>query len=177
MVAIRDNETLAESLGIPTWTYKLVVFMLSAFFAGMGGSLYAHYMTVVSPLMFQLYYSTTILVIVLGGGIGRLAGPVIGSILFVAMSEALRITPELRMIIYGIVLLVLVFSVPNGFAPILDRGLERIARTRLFAKGGAWRWPLMPTSSSVLRVYKKNTEQSRLCEAWILKFGAAKYAG
>jgi len=43
MIAIRDNETLAESLGIPTWTYKLLVFMISAAFAGFGGSLYAHY--------------------------------------------------------------------------------------------------------------------------------------
>ena len=82
MVAIRDNETLAESLGIPTWHYKLIVFMLSAAFAGLGGSLYAHYETVVSPLVFQMYYSNTILIIVLGGGVGRIAGAVIGSFLF-----------------------------------------------------------------------------------------------
>lgn len=136
MVAIRDNEVLAESFGVPTWAYKLVVFMLSALFAGMGGSLYAHYMSVVSPLVFQMYYSTTILVIVLGGGVGRVPGAVIGSVLFVALSEALRITPELRMIIYGCVLLLLVFSVPQGLAPLLDRGLERIARIRLIARGG-----------------------------------------
>ncbi|BCQ53510.1 branched-chain amino acid ABC transporter permease [Burkholderia gladioli pv. gladioli] len=135
MVAIRDNETLAASFGIPTWTYKLVVFMLSALFAGLGGSLYAHYMTVVSPLVFQMYYSTTILVIVLGGGVGRVPGAVIGSILFVALSEALRITPELRMIIYGFVLLLLVFVVPHGIAPVLDRGLERLARIRFDVRG------------------------------------------
>jgi branched-chain amino acid transport system permease protein len=55
MVAIRENETLAESVGIPTWRYKLVVFMISAAFAGLGGSIYAHYLTVVSPLTFQMY--------------------------------------------------------------------------------------------------------------------------
>jgi branched-chain amino acid transport system permease protein len=136
MVAIRDNEVLAESLGVPTWAYKLVVFMLSAMFAGLGGSLYAHYMTVVSPLVFQMYYSTTILVIVLGGGVGRVPGAVIGSVLFVALSEALRITPELRMMIYGFVLLLLVFSVPNGLAPLLDRGLERLARISPVTRGG-----------------------------------------
>lgn len=127
MVAIRDNETLAESLGIPTWTYKLVVFMLSAAFAGFGGSLYAHYETVVSPLVFQMYYSNTILIIVLGGGVGRLPGAVIGSFLFVAVTEALRITPELRMIIYGFVLLVLVFLFPQGLAPLIDRAIERLS--------------------------------------------------
>ena len=136
MVAIRDNEVLAESLGVPTWAYKLAVFMLSALFAGVGGSLYAHYMTVVSPLVFQMYYSTTVLVIVLGGGVGRVPGAVIGSLLFVALSEALRVTPELRMIIYGFVLLLLVFCFPDGLAPLLDRALERIARIRFGAKEG-----------------------------------------
>lgn len=131
MIAIRDNETLAESLGIPTWTYKLVVFMLSAAFAGFGGSLYAHYETVVSPLVFQMYYSNTILIIVLGGGLGRLPGAIIGSFLFVALTEALRITPELRMVLYGVVLLVLVFVFPQGVAPLLERVTEWLSRIGL----------------------------------------------
>lgn len=136
MVAIRDNETLAESVGIPTWHYKLIVFMLSAAFAGLGGSLYAHYETVVSPLVFQMYYSNTILIIVLGGGVGRLPGAVIGSFLFVALTEALRITPELRMILYGFVLLLLVFIFPQGIAPLIERATQWLARLGE-KKGGA----------------------------------------
>jgi branched-chain amino acid transport system permease protein len=131
MVAIRDNETLAESLGIPTWTYKLLVFMLSAAFAGFGGSLYAHYETVVSPLVFQMYYSNTILIIVLGGGLGRLPGAIIGSFLFVAVTEALRVTPELRMVLYGVVLLVLVFAFPQGMAPLIERFTDYLSRVGL----------------------------------------------
>ncbi|MBK5416206.1 branched-chain amino acid ABC transporter permease [Pseudomonas sp. TH31] len=127
MVAIRDNETLAESFGVPTWRYKLIVFMLSAAFAGMGGSLYAQYMTVVSPLMFQMYYSNTILIIVLGGGVGRVPGVILGSFVFVALSEALRITPELRMIIYGAILLGLVFCFPQGLARLVEQGMEKLA--------------------------------------------------
>ena len=130
MVAIRDNETLAEAQGIPTWSYKLLVFTISAAFAGFGGSLYAHYLTTVSPLTFQMYYSTTILVIVLGGGAGTVRGVVVGSILFVALSEALRVTPEFRMIVYGLVLLVLVFWQPKGLAPLLDRGLALLGLVR-----------------------------------------------
>lgn len=126
MVAIRDNETLAESVGINTWAYKLLVFMLSAAFAGFGGSLYAHYLTVVSPLSFQMYYSITILVIVLGGGSGTIRGVVLGSVIFVAISEALRITPEYRMIAYGLVLLALVFWFPKGLSPLLDRAIAAI---------------------------------------------------
>lgn len=134
MIAIRDNETLAESLGIPTWTYKLLVFMISAAFAGFGGSLYAHYETVVSPLVFQMYYSNTILVIVLGGGLGRIPGAIIGSFVFVAVTEALRITPELRMILYGFVLLILVFLFPQGLSPLLERATEALARVGLKKK-------------------------------------------
>lgn len=121
MVAIRENETLAESVGIPTWHYKLIVFMISAAFAGAGGSLYAHYLTVVSPLTFQMYYSTMVLIIVLGGGAGTISGTIIGSLLFVGLTEALRVAPELRMIIYGLCLLALVFWFKKGFAPIINR--------------------------------------------------------
>lgn len=121
MIAIRENETLAESVGIPTWRYKLIVFMISAVFAGVGGSLYAHYLTVVSPLTVQMYYSTTMLIIVLGGGAGMISGTVFGSLLFVGLTEALRVTPELRMIAYGLCLLVLVFWFKKGFAPLINR--------------------------------------------------------
>ncbi|ANK85621.1 MULTISPECIES: branched-chain amino acid ABC transporter permease [unclassified Rhizobium] len=121
MIAIRENETLAESVGIPTWRYKLIVFMISAAFAGAGGSLYAHYLTVVSPLTFQMYYSTTVLIIVLGGGAGTISGTIIGSLLFVGLTEALRVAPELRMIVYGLCLLVLVFWFRKGFAPLINR--------------------------------------------------------
>jgi branched-chain amino acid transport system permease protein len=110
MVAIRENETLAESLGVPTWRYKLIVFML-----------YAHYLTVVSPLTFQMYYSTTMLIIVLGGGAGMISGTVFGSLLFVGLTEALRVAPEVRMIAYGFCLLVLVFWFKKGFAPLINR--------------------------------------------------------
>jgi branched-chain amino acid transport system permease protein len=126
MVAIRENETLAESVGVPTWTYKLLVFMISAAFAGAGGSLYAYYLTVVSPLTFQLFYSTTFLIIVLGGGAGTISGTVLGSLLFVGLTEALRITPELRMILYGMCLLALVFWFRNGLAPLVNKFWDRM---------------------------------------------------
>ncbi len=121
MVAIRENETLAESVGIPSWKYKLVVFVIGAVFAGVGGSLYVHYLTVVSPLTFSMLYTTTMLIIVLGGGAGTISGVVFGSFLFVGLSEALRVAPELRMIFYGLCLLILVFRFPKGFAPFLTR--------------------------------------------------------
>jgi branched-chain amino acid transport system permease protein len=130
MIAIRDNEIQAEALGIPTWNYKLVVFVISAAFAGFGGSLYAHYLTTVSPLSFQMFYSTTILIIVLGGGVGSIRGVVVGSIVFVAISEALRISPEYRMVMYGFMLLLLVFWLPSGLTPLVDRVLAMLSGSR-----------------------------------------------
>lgn len=121
LIAIRENETLAESLGIPTWNYRLAAFVIAAGFGGAGGSLYVHYISVASPLMFQTLYTTTMLIIVLGGGAGSITGVIFGSFLFVALSEGLRIAPELRMIAYGLSLLILVFRFPQGFAPFLLR--------------------------------------------------------
>jgi branched-chain amino acid transport system permease protein len=83
---------------------------------------------VVSPLVFQMYYSNTILIIVLGGGVGRVPGAIIGSFVFVAVTEALRVTPELRLVIYGLVLLALVFAFPQGLAPLVERATERLSR-------------------------------------------------
>lgn len=124
-VAIRENETLAESLGVPTWQYRLAAFVIAAAFAGAGGSLYVHYISVASPLMFQTLYTTTLLVIVLGGGAGSISGVIFGAVLFVALSEGLRVAPELRMIAYGLCLLILVFRFPQGFAPFLGRIWDR----------------------------------------------------
>lgn len=126
MIAIRENETLAESVGVPVWRYKLVVFVISAVFAGLGGALYAHYLSVVSPLTFQLSYSTMILIIVLAGGPGTISGPILGSLLFVGLTEALRVTPELRMIAYGCCLVALVFFFPKGFTPLIERVSARL---------------------------------------------------
>jgi branched-chain amino acid transport system permease protein len=106
-VAIRENETLAESLGVPTWQYRLAAFVIAAGFAGAGGSLYVHY--------------------ILGGGAGSITGVIFGAVLFVALSEGLRVAPELRMIAYGLCLLILVFKFPQGFAPFLRRIWDRAA--------------------------------------------------
>lgn len=127
-VAIRENETLAASVGTPTWLYRMIAFALSAVFAGVGGSFYVHYYTVISPTIFEPYYANTLLVIVLGGGVGTIGGVVIGSFLFVALSELLRVTPDLRMIAYGVLLVFIVFGCPEGLLPLLARRLFNRAR-------------------------------------------------
>jgi len=121
MRAIRDEETLAESQGVYVWAYKLNIFALSAIYAGLGGSIYVLYMTIVSPLIFQMYHTLLFLIIVFAGGAGTVGGVVLGAFLFVAIPETLRITPDLRMIIYGLLFIFLAFRMPNGLGPFLVR--------------------------------------------------------
>jgi branched-chain amino acid transport system permease protein len=134
MIAIREDETLAASVGTPTWHYRMIAFALSAVFAGAGGSFYVHYFTVISPTVFDPFYANTILVIVLGGGVGTVGGVLMGSFLFVAVSEALRIAPDIRMIAFGLLLIVIVFACPEGLVPLLLRKFDGL-RARHF-KGG-----------------------------------------
>ncbi|MGH8765472.1 MAG: branched-chain amino acid ABC transporter permease [Burkholderiales bacterium] len=126
--AIRDEETLAESQGIPVHAYKMAAFALSAFYAGLGGSAYAAYETVVSPLIFQLYFTLLFLIMVFAGGAGTVLGVFIGAFLFVAIPEALRATPELRLLLYGFVFILFVFFLPDGVGPALGRLAARLRR-------------------------------------------------
>ena len=124
LVALRDDETLAEAYGLDTWRFKLAAFVLGALFAGLGGSLYAHYTTVLDPLVFDVFHTLTLLTIVFGGGAGTLGGVLLGTLVFQFVPEVLRITPQWRMLIYGLLLVVFVFRLPGGLGPALA-GLAR----------------------------------------------------
>jgi branched-chain amino acid transport system permease protein len=121
LIAVRDDETLAAAYGIDTWRFKLAAFVVAAVFGGLGGSLYAHYTTVLDPLVFDLFHTLTLVTIVFGGGAGTVGGVLLGTVLFQFVPEALRITPQLRLVIYGVLLLVLVFWLPGGLGPALAR--------------------------------------------------------
>ncbi len=128
--AIRDEETLAESQGIPVQAYKTAAFALSAFYAGLGGAAYAGYETVVSPLIFQLYFTLLFLIMVFAGGAGTIIGVFLGAFMFVAIPEALRVTPELRLLLYGFVFIFFVFFLPDGIGPALGRLAARLSKRR-----------------------------------------------
>ena len=121
LVALRDDETLAAAYGLDTWRFKLAAFVLAAAFAGLGGSLYAHYTTVLDPLVFDVFHTLTLLTIVFGGGAGTLGGVLLGTVVFLFLPEALRVTPQWRMVVYGLLLVVFVFRLPGGLGPALAR--------------------------------------------------------
>jgi branched-chain amino acid transport system permease protein len=127
-VALRENEPLAESVGIDGTRYLVLAAVVSAAMAGVGGSLYAHYTRFVSPEVFLFSYTVTMVIMVIAGGQGTLAGPMVGALLFTALPEALReaVAWQWQMLAYGFVLILCVFFLPRGIVPSLLAARGRI---------------------------------------------------
>ena len=107
ITAIRDNRIAAEATGINVTYYKLLVFMLAAFFAGMAGVIYGHSFSNIKATTFDYNMSIEILVIVVLGGMGSVRGSIIAAILFRALPEALREFSDYRMLVYSVLLIVM----------------------------------------------------------------------
>jgi branched-chain amino acid transport system permease protein len=118
-LALRENEPLAESVGVDPTRYLVLATVVSAAMAGVAGSLYAHYTRFVSPEVFLFGYTVTMVIMVVAGGKGTLAGPVVGAILFTALPEALRevVSWQWQMLAYGALLVLLVYFLPRGIVP------------------------------------------------------------
>lgn len=119
--SIREDEIASEALGKDTAKYKLIVFMIGAFFAGIAGSLYAHYITFIDPSSFTVMESITILLMVIFGGMGSIPGSIVGATVLVVFPELLRflgmpssIEAPTRQMIYGLLLIVLMIKRPQG---------------------------------------------------------------
>lgn len=114
LVSIREDSLAAEASGINIFKYKLLAFTISAFFAGIAGSFYAHYVTFIDPQSFTFDESIQILSMVILGGMGSIPGTILGAIVLVAIPEVLRGLAEYRMVIYGAVLVVVMLIRPQG---------------------------------------------------------------
>ncbi len=121
LIALRENETLAESVGIDGTHYLVLAAALSAAMAGLGGGLYAHYTRFVSPEVFLFTYTVTMVIMVVAGGKGTLAGPVVGAVIFTVLPEALRALAswQWQMLLYGVLLIAVLFFMPRGIVPTL----------------------------------------------------------
>ncbi len=105
ITAIRDNKIAAEATGINVTYYKLIVFIVAAFFAGMAGVLYGHNYSNIKSSSFDYNVSIEILVIVVLGGMGSVRGSVIAAIILKALPEALREFSDIRMLLYSVLLI------------------------------------------------------------------------
>ena len=113
-ISIRENEDLAESVGIDCYKYLVIVVVISACMAGVAGSLYAHYVSFIDPNVFAFFISVNVVMTVIGGGQGTLVGPIIGSVLFTLIPEWLRVFGDARMAVYAVVVIFIVIFMPKG---------------------------------------------------------------
>ncbi len=128
MMAIRDDETAAQAMGINTFRHLMLAYVLSAFFFGVGGGLLAHLITTISPTLFTFFLTFNLLIIIVVGGLGSTTGAIISAILFTLAGEWLRIVeephqllgltipgiPGMRMVIFSFLLLVVIIFFRRG---------------------------------------------------------------
>jgi branched-chain amino acid transport system permease protein len=116
--AIRQDETLALTLGFPTMRYKLFAFVAGSMLAAMAGATYAPYISFIAPDLFDINETVYIMMIMMIGGIRTIAGPIWGSILLVSLPQILGIEPFVRMIVYGLILIVIMIRLPGGLSQL-----------------------------------------------------------
>ncbi|MGH3664716.1 MAG: branched-chain amino acid ABC transporter permease, partial [Egibacteraceae bacterium] len=114
LVAMRESEYVARSLGIDTARLALRSVVIGSTIAGVAGALYGHYLQFVSPDVLTFGVMITLLVMVLGGGMGTLWGPVVGAAIFTLGPEFLRAGDQYRLLLYGVIIVLLVRFMPNG---------------------------------------------------------------
>ena len=121
LVALRDAEPLAQSIGVNGYKYKIIVFILSAFFTGVIGGFYAYYVGTVSTKMLGLDYFVMALIMVIIGGLGIFPGGAIGAFIITLVFELMRPLIEYRLILLGIIVLLTVIYLPNGVMSLNDK--------------------------------------------------------
>ena len=128
MRAIKLNEPLAQSQGINPLSYRLLALSLSAALSGIVGGFFVFYLTIIDPSIFDFYYTETMLISVVIGGPGSFWGVLVTSAVMAALPDLLRFTTDLRMVLYGVALIVAMLVFPGGVGGWLYR--RRVARWR-----------------------------------------------
>jgi branched-chain amino acid transport system permease protein len=120
--AIREDEVAVRAAGINTTRYKLLAFCLSGFFAGIAGGLYAHFMRIAGPSTLEVSMSFQVVIWSVFGGIVSIWGPVGAVFILFPLLEFFRLWPELRMLLFAIVIMLILLYMPQGLLPwIRDR--------------------------------------------------------
>lgn len=128
LLAIHERELTAQALGIPTYRYKVTVFVWSALVAALAGFCYAHYVTFISPKTFDIFTSVQVVTMVALGGMGSLWGGLIGTVILTAMPTLLQRFEDLHMLFYGLILMGGLVFFPRGIIPALAGWLAPLAK-------------------------------------------------
>jgi branched-chain amino acid transport system permease protein len=130
-IATHDDEVASEAVGLNTTRYKIVAFVVGAFFAGVAGGLYGHFKLTITPTGFDFTKSIEIVVMVILGGMGNTPGVILAAILLTVLPEVLRAVDQYRMVLYSVLLIALMLARPKGlfnfdYAAIATRLRRRI---------------------------------------------------
>jgi len=140
LLAVRENEIAAEAMGVDTTRAKVVAFVLAAFFAGIGGALYAHQVGALDPKELGFQKSIDLVIIVVIGGMGSITGIVLGAAILVILPEVFREFSDYRMIAYALALILVMILRPQGIM-----GVKELWETSWWRRGyRALRAKLMP---------------------------------
>ncbi|MEH7333264.1 branched-chain amino acid ABC transporter permease [Neobacillus drentensis] len=134
-ISVRENEIAADAMGINTTYYKVMAFAIGAFFAGIAGALHAHNFYIIQPTNFGFLKSFDILIFVVLGGLGSMSGAVIAAILLTIISTFLADFPEVRMVVYSLVLIAMMLFRPQGL--LGTREITSFFKVGKSAKGGS----------------------------------------
>ncbi len=132
LFAIKDDIDASETLGVNTPLYKILALALSGFIVGIGGCFYAQYIFYVEPGdVFSFEKSVNLILINIVGGIGTIMGPVLGALIFLVLQEfVLVIFPNLHLLVYGLLLVLIIIYQPNGLSGVITYVRQKMARKR-----------------------------------------------
>lgn len=125
LVAIREDETLASFLGVNVVWYKVAAYTISSMLAAMVGCAYAPIMNFISPELLSAHETISLIGVLILGGIGTVAGPIIGTLVFFGIPEMLRVARLYRLVVLGIIIILVVLLMPKGIAGVLRERLQR----------------------------------------------------
>ena len=134
-MSVRNNEVLAEAVGVNTFKEKLLSFVVANFFAGLAGGLYASIIGNVDPSTAGLDLTFSWLVFVLLGGAATLGGPIVGTFVIAVLMEYLQSVAEYRLIIFGVLLIVVIIYFPRGFRGAITTLKQKLREVRARRKG------------------------------------------
>lgn len=123
--AIREDEIAVRASGINTTFYKLLAFCLSGLFAGIAGGLYAHFMRIAGPATLEMVTSFQAVIWTIFGGIATVYGPVVGVFILIPVMELLRLVPEVRMLAFALILILVLRFLPEGITSWVQDRLEK----------------------------------------------------
>jgi branched-chain amino acid transport system permease protein len=123
--AIREDEIAARASGINTIRYKMLAFAVGGFFAGIAGGLYAHFLRIAGPSSLDMMLSFQAIIWTVFGGIVSIYGAVVGVYFLYPLMEVLRVIPELRILIFAVIVIVILLFMPEGIAVWIRDKIER----------------------------------------------------